>query len=370
MKRIAIVGANGQVGTEVCLLLREMAAVEPIPVCRTAAGAAFLRHQGFECRIGSVSERNEAPALLQDCDAVADFTLPTGSAYEVRAQMRKLIGAAVAATPAGRPYIYLSSITAFGFRDFQSPLVHHRISRNAYGASKRYAEGLVRKACARRREAYILRVGVVHGELQAVTREMVQRARTNAQRVACVPDCESYTVFAFSIAEALAAIADDHVRPDTYTLVSNPGWRWLDLHRFLAVRAGIADPRHALIGPDAAGSGPAEAAKALAAPLKSLLWKQKDLIQGYLSASMPNLEQRLRAAYHVRNAAAQVRAGEIAGQYRPYGNNHTVLPGRRIDALSDSRTSMRESAQRLRRALGVKPAARPEPAPSREPVTR
>jgi nucleoside-diphosphate-sugar epimerase len=329
-----------------------MPGVEAAPISRTRAGAAFLRRHGFECRIGSAADSGQAPALLEGCDVVADFTLPTGSAYEVREQMRKLIPTAVAAAPPRTPYVYLSSVTAFGFRDFESPLRNYRFSRNSYGSSKRYAEALVERACSGAgRERYTLRVGVVHGELQAVTRAMVRQARANAGRVASVPDCESFTVFAFSIAEALAAIALGKVRPNVYTLLSNPGWRWEDVHLHLAARAGLDPPQYRLIGPDPAPNPGRRALAALVSPAKALLWKQKDLIQGYLSASMPQFEHRLRAAYHCRNAAAEIRAGELEGQYRPYGNNHTVLPGPRMDALSDSRKTMDDAALRLRQSL-------------------
>jgi len=95
----------------------------------------------------------------------------------------------------------------------------------------------------------------------------------------------------------------------------------------------------------------AQTAQALLGPAKRMLWKQKDLIQGYVSASLPHLEHGLRAAYHCKNAAAEIRAGERAAQYRPYGNNHSVLPGRRIAALSDSRVTMAAAAAKLREAL-------------------
>ncbi len=353
MKRVAIIGANGQVGAEVCLLLRDRGDIEPVPVCRTDAGAAFLRHQGVACRTGTAADPDQAGKLLEGCDAVADFTLPTGSASEVREQMRALIPAAVAASPAGAPYVYLSSITALGFRDFQSPLGWHSISRNAYGSSKRYAERLVRAACKKTaRPAHILRVGVVHGELQAVTREMTRRLRANADRLAAVPDCPSYTVFAFEIAAALAAIAQGKVSPETYTLLSNPGWSWAEVHEYLTARAGIAKPRYRLIASDARPNAVGRAARTAAAPFRRLLWKQKDLVQGYLSASLPRVEQRLRATYHCRNAESEIRAGELANEYRPYGNNHSAPPGRRIDALPDSRTAMAGAARRLRARLG------------------
>ena len=37
MTTIGVIGANGQVGAEVCLFLSEMEGIEVVPICRTEA---------------------------------------------------------------------------------------------------------------------------------------------------------------------------------------------------------------------------------------------------------------------------------------------------------------------------------------------
>ena len=54
--KLAVIGANGQVGTELCFLLREN--VDLIPIVRNKLGTIFLKHNGFKCCIADIlSER-------------------------------------------------------------------------------------------------------------------------------------------------------------------------------------------------------------------------------------------------------------------------------------------------------------------------
>ncbi len=63
MKRIAIVGANGQVGMEVSLFLRVTEGPTWNAIVRSELAAALLRRLGIPCRIGSLGNRGEAQAL-------------------------------------------------------------------------------------------------------------------------------------------------------------------------------------------------------------------------------------------------------------------------------------------------------------------
>ncbi|MEZ5403269.1 MAG: NAD(P)-dependent oxidoreductase [Bryobacteraceae bacterium] len=349
MKKIGILGANGQVGTEVCLLLRLMGEFEPVPICRSEVGSAFLRRCGFDPRLGCVDrDQDEARRLLSGLDIVADFSLPAGAASGVRKAMHAVITNLAKSAPGGVPMIYLSSITAFGVPDFHSPLREYMFSRNNYGASKRYAEGLARKAGrANGRKTYILRVGVVHGELQAVSRKTLREVLLAGDSAVHVPDCESFTVFAYSIAEAIAGIARGAEEPGRYTMLSNPGWSWRDVHEWYAKKAGTS-PRIVPIGPDRPASLAARAVECVLGPLKKA---SKDVIAGYVGGPFPVLENALRGAYHRGGASTEIPAGLRQRQNRPYGNNHSVFPGRRPASISDSRKTMRPYAEQLQNIL-------------------
>jgi len=46
--KLAVVGANGKVGTELCFLLKDE--IEVVPIVRNRLGAIFLNHNGFNCK--------------------------------------------------------------------------------------------------------------------------------------------------------------------------------------------------------------------------------------------------------------------------------------------------------------------------------
>jgi hypothetical protein len=356
VKTIGIIGANGQVGSEVALFLSAMKDVRVVPICRNPIGATFLRRCGLDVRLGSVGSAEETGRLLEGLDLVADFSLPAGSSSQVRGQMASVITPTIRFAPRGIPFVYLSSILAYGNPDFHSELRHYVIARNAYGSTKRFAEHLAnRLGHQTKRPVYLFRVGVVHGELQSASRKLIQDMRASADEVAFLPDCPSYTVFAFSIAEALMSAALGRDAPGMYTLVSNPVWTWKDLHAYFMKRAGVQQ-RVELLSPDVHH---ASLLRRVSVPLFGFLRSQKEFVNGYIGAHLPKVEQRLRAEYHVRVARAEIEHGEIARQYRPFFNNHGVYPGNRLSGLSDSQLAMHEPATKLRSRLAdlVRPVA-------------
>ena len=349
MKRIGIVGANGQLGSEVCLFLSERADVQVVPICRNAIGAIFLNRCGLDVRIGSTQTPESSRSLLYDLDLIADFSLPAGSSSLVRSQIRNVIANVTCHAPDGIPFVYLSSILAFGNPDFRSPLKTYWFSQNAYGSTKRYGEHLAKRLSAKyRRPSYLFRVGVVHGELQAASRQAVKDLSATRNLTAYIPDCDSYTVFAFSVAEALVSVAYGKEPPGLYTLVSSPAWSWHDLHQYLSERAGVSQSTVLLRRERRVkSSGLARVKDLTFAALRG----RKELLNGYVGAILPQLEQQMRATYHMRNAAAEITQSERARRYLPYCDQFDVYPGKRLTSLTDSRITMQEPARRLRERL-------------------
>ena len=164
------------------------------------------------------------------------------------------------------------------------------------------------------------------------------------------PDAESYTVFAFSIAEALMGIVNGRERPGLFTMLSSPGWSWRDVHEWYCRRAEVT-PRIQMLAADPQPSAWKGAIRSMTAPVQKLVFASKDVIASYLTAATPAIENQFRAVYHTRNAAREIAAGERGHHYRPYGNNHTVFPGQRLRSLSDSRVTMEPYAGRVREIL-------------------
>jgi dTDP-4-dehydrorhamnose reductase len=348
-KKIGIIGANGQLGLEVCLLLRETPGIEPVPICRNEVGATFLRRCGFDVRIGSVDNEAKTRALLEGLDLIADFSLPAGSSSYVRAQMRTTLGNVIQFAPAGIPFVYLSSILAFGNPDFHHELKSYRFSLNAYGSTKRYAEELASGLAAKHhRPAFLFRVGVVHGEFQAATRQALKDLQLTSHLPAYVPDCDSYTVFTSTIAEALVSAVERRDEPGLYTLVSNPAWSWSDLHQYFCRRAGI-EQQIILLEPRPIRNS--RFASRLKRSLFSALGSRKEILNGYVGAVMPDFEQKMRAVYHMRNAAADIQAGIEASRYMPYFDNFSVYPGKRLKGVSDSRVTQHVASSKIRQLV-------------------
>jgi len=67
---IGIIGANGQVGSELSITLSKMVNINVIPICRTRFASFFLRNKGIDCRHGSLENPEEAKELLKDCNLI------------------------------------------------------------------------------------------------------------------------------------------------------------------------------------------------------------------------------------------------------------------------------------------------------------
>ena len=140
MPKLAVIGANGQVAAELCLLFKNMPGIDLVPICRNPSGSAFLRYSGIACRHGRIADPTEAPRLIGDCDAILNCALGTGTPREIRAFDRKLLRNLFACSPDGAVIIHCSTLMVHG-----DPRPGRWIRyRNPYGRAKLAAEGRVR----------------------------------------------------------------------------------------------------------------------------------------------------------------------------------------------------------------------------------
>ena len=356
MLTIGILGANGQVGSEVCLFLSQMEDVRVIPICRTELGSTLLRRCGLACRHGELNKPSEAARLLADCDLVADFTLPqNASVGEIRRLIQSTISATMEYAPERTRFVYISSLVAFGFGPPDHALGRYLLARTLYGATKRYAERLAFRSGKRRnREVYVLRLGQVHGELQSVSQDLL---RGLEGETAYVPAGRSYAVFAFTIAEALVRIAYGEHKPGRYTLVSTPDWTWKEVYEYYAKRRGFDSEivtfdvssqrrRHTALN---------EIPKRLfAKPVVDLITRYRELITGYVLRFSPRLERRFKAEWGSRAArreVAEMLTLNVQAQYRPFNVYEGSTPGDRLGSLSDCRSTMKVATDNVRRML-------------------
>ncbi len=234
--KIAVLGANGQVGAEVCLLLNRAPGVEVVPVSRNRSGSAFLRWHGLACRHGLPANASEAAGLLGDCDVVANFALSVGRPREAREANRRLIEAAAMASMPGARQIYFSTLATY--RHFlpaaQAP------AHTAYGREKRRCEADAFRVGRRTgKETWALRIGHVYGELQGIRDEMRQRVLAGPVVVPRGGELAANVTHTVTIVDAILKIAAGRETPGTYDLTSFPNWSWRQVLEEEARQAGV-----------------------------------------------------------------------------------------------------------------------------------
>ena len=349
--KIAVVGANGQVGREVSVFLSVMG-VEVVPISRTELGGIFLERCGLPCRYGAISNSQQANRLLDGCDLVVDFSHPQGLPVEVRAAVRSNIQNILRWAPPKSAYVYISTISAFGMLYGDSIMRNYFFSHTRYAADKRYLEGLA-LAGQGKRDVYVLRLGQVHGDLQKVTRELAEEAAIGE---ACLPfsaNTASYTVFCFTIAEALVNIAQGKESPGRYTLVSTPLWTWREVYEYCACQYGhefklvINEKQESQ---EVGFRSIFNLGSLLLGPVVRFGIKHREFLMNHLSLGSFEIQDRMRAEYLRRKAVAEIVQGRKGNLPRRKFWSGDV-PGKRLVSLSDSRLTMEKPTQAVREII-------------------
>lgn len=337
MLRIGIIGANGQVGSEVCLLLANRADICVVPICRSRLGASFLEQCGLGCRVGQIGSDADARQLLQGLDLVADFSLPSGSQVEIRSQIRALVEASIRGAPAGVPYVSASTLMAFGAAQADELFRWRLIARTAYAGAKRFGERLAIRAGHRHQHpVYALRLGQVHGALQSVSRSIFETLRERES--VFVPNGPAFAVFTVSVADALAGIAKGNFRPGIFTMVEDPQWSWKELWELymrLAGRSGRVDEFSCALEPRPLARTGAGVRQMVTHRIIAALTRWREPISWYALSRFPQIERQARARYAMRAARAEIAELQTAERETPVRAAPALLPGKRIGIRSD-----------------------------------
>jgi nucleoside-diphosphate-sugar epimerase len=334
---IAIIGAAGNVGTELCVTLNQYDDVRVLAICRSTLEAALLKRCGVQCRIGSVE--SDAATLLKDVDTIVDLAIPRGLPSDFRTVTRLMVEGAMKNSKPGARYVFSSSIMAFGMRDPEERrLRKYFFAHSLYGIKKRWAERTIFNiARAVGREAYVLRFGQVHGEIQNSTERLIADiATTPPDSAYFVPRTPSNTLFVTTIADAVLKISDGRERPGLYTLVSAPQWSWTQIVEHYAGRNGLrVNAVEVEVGP------PVRAAslRGLLAGFGNAVFRHRDLAAGYLLAFAPRYELRAKAMNAVRRARREL-SGSLNLDNEVFRSAYWGdPPGRQLKTLEDSTSS-------------------------------
>lgn len=230
LPRVAILGANGQVGAELCLLLARRSDLQIVPICRNRSGSAYLRWMGIPCRHGRPSDPNDAARLLGDCDIVINSALATGTPAEIRKTEEQLVRQAFTHSKAGAKIIHFSTQNVYG-----DPRVGRFIRwKSPYGRTKLTTEKRVRSEMRRTgKAAYIFRLGHVCGALQGMSFDVREEVRA-ARVILPERDCASNTVYTVTIIDAILQVMSRASSPGVYDLMNVPQWTWRQVYAYEA----------------------------------------------------------------------------------------------------------------------------------------
>lgn len=333
--RIAILGANGQVGAEVSLLLSRSPNVQVVPVVRTELGTAFLARLGLDCVVGRLHD----PVVLKhisECDVVADFTLPHGLHSEVREEARQNIRTSIDACRPGARYVFISTTMAFGMPPKLDRYRSCVFAWTAYAAEKRAAERVARRRGRRRSvEVFVFRLGQVHGPFQRVSVRLARQiAEGRPVSVTAKSSCVTDVVFTGTIAQALENVGAGLERPGTYSIVEQPGLTLAELYAFYARRTGRpVDVCWMGGGAPRAGGSRELSSILLGALARPPLAGLKELLVAQLLPRVSKLEARIRArhlAASARRQLAEVPRVQPVPEYYRQG----PVPGPRLASLA------------------------------------
>lgn len=232
--KIVLLGANGQVASEVALLLHGRLGLEVVPVSRTRSGSAFLRSRGVPVLHGAITDRDQARKMLMGADVVANFALATGLGRSIVDANHAIIQASVDHSERSARIVFFSTLAihgSFGPRGDRSS--------SAYGDLKLRNEKYFARAVARSgNPGFILRLGHVCGEEQNIT-HLIRSEVAQGDVLLADPERSSNTTQVVAIAEALLAIAEGRANPPgRYDLVNEPQWTWRQVYEYEAALAG------------------------------------------------------------------------------------------------------------------------------------
>lgn len=227
---VAVIGANGQVGTELCVLLREHG-LDVRPVVRNRIGASTFEQLGFDYRIGSITDNERAPELLENVDTVVITAFVPWfygqNPRPARKTNKQIVKNAVRYSPPESTQIYFSTLVAFGSEIGLS-------NWRWYKREKDRIESEFESYCERyEKEGYVLRLGHVYGPTQGHTRDLISDlSGRDHVSLPVSPSRDSNIVHTVTLSNVVQECAVNQVEPGTYTVVNNPQWTWSEVVQY------------------------------------------------------------------------------------------------------------------------------------------
>lgn len=177
--KIALTGANGNIGSALTRYLSETKRLEVVAVCRNSSGAASLSHIACEKRIGSIADPIIAKKLIGDCEIVVNCAFDRGLPRTSKIINQNIIYN-IARLEKITNVVLLSTVALYGTLVHDGNVYFHSPRPDThYGKLKRALEKYAIKMVSQAyKQFYILRVGHVYGPHQWLSKAIFETIKS------------------------------------------------------------------------------------------------------------------------------------------------------------------------------------------------
>jgi dTDP-4-dehydrorhamnose reductase len=226
--KLGLIGANGNVGTELSFLLKND--VNLIPIMRNKLGALFLTHHKFPCRIFDISKENDALESLYDLDSViiCSNAVDSYSGSQTRSSRKineDIIKNTTKFTKDNATLFFFSTI-----RSFSNDIVPNTSNfgiKSSFEKEKIHLEKLLLSESKKNnKRAFIFRMSQIFGENQPRTNYFRKSLSSDKVHVQVSPEKMSNIVHILTIKDAIMKCLKNQYSTGIYSLVNNPQWTW------------------------------------------------------------------------------------------------------------------------------------------------
>jgi nucleoside-diphosphate-sugar epimerase len=331
--KLAILGANGQIATEVAMYLSGRDDVQMCGFTRSRYGTILLDLLGipsFVIDFANITAENKA--LLADVDAVVDCTYPAGQQQKLAGLIESNAAAVMKCMKRGATYIHSSSISAFGMPIDSTQLRDYRFARTSYARTKRSAEKCLSQLAQRHGvRACHLRLGQVHGVLQSVTGQFKGLIEQGQIVSTGNTASTSTTVFCHAVAEAfLCAARGDFNDGSVTTVVSQAQWT---LETLFDVYRDITGTSFSVTY---VGESQHQSRDGLIARLIRLGTPFRNVLESQVLPLIPGVVPKLKGQYRMQSARRDRAAAVQALDDAPVFNLVGKVPGQVTGPINSS----------------------------------
>ncbi len=337
VKNIVILAANGQVGLELCLYLRDFENICLKAIVRTEYAATILKRLSIQCLVGDISKSEAIQEAINQADLVVDLAAPSsGFVNEIKKFYQLRLSEIFTYMRKETSFVFASTQAAFGYKEpIHTVLKYYFFPRSVYAANKRYAERLCKKLGKRYGiNTYIFRLGEVHGVLQ--TSRAVIKDKINKDYTFTINNTPANTIFIFEIAKALENITQQKESPGLYTMVSNHSWTWLEIIQYYAKEDNKSLKINFI---ESQSNGIAQSFVSLKNSIFSYLFLRRDTWMAnftFLSHLLPSMQHKV-----IRGRIDRiVKEQHLNPEFTHLGRFTGVLPGKRMQSIPDIKSDI------------------------------